>query len=92
MKDGEEFRKVIGEIKELRKLIVESAHDRHLSNRVDELNSKLKIDMNIYNLINKMQLKIENLENEKCWSRNRMKIKIGSVDKNNSEKGTKALL
>lgn len=92
LKDGEEFRKVVREIRELRHLIGRSSHDMYLSNRVDELNSKLKVDMNIFNLINKMQLKIENLENEKCWGRNRMKVKIGFVDKNNSEKGTKALL
>ena len=88
LKDGEEFRKVIREIKEIRKLISISKNDSYLNSRVTELNEKLELDMEIFSLVNKLQLKLENLEEEKCWKRGRdidrnmvLKRKAGGIQR-----------
>lgn len=64
--DGEEFREVIREIKELRQLISMSKNDRYLIGRIGELNKKLELDMEIFKLVNNMRSKLKRLEKEKC--------------------------
>lgn len=81
LKDGEEFREVIREIRDLRKLISMSRHDRFLCSKIAELNKKLEVDMEIFNLVNKMQVKLESLEYERCLSTNGRRVGLNIINR-----------
>ena len=74
IKDGEEFREVIREIRNLRVLLGRSENDIYLKSRVVEISSKLEVDMEIFNLINKMHTKLDRLEEDKAWNKRLKKI------------------